>query len=255
MGRCLDYLVQRAEQDFPADVPVDIRIETDNDGHRAFVYGELLISHVRPSEIMFAVYRKVHLMATAPLKEDVVLHAASALRMGRRVLVLGASGAGKTTLMLQALLDGWQVEGDEQVYLNGGDIVALPRCFHVKEDGLKAFPELAEQIRRLPDVNVDGRRIYAFDPTGFGHKWRIGRGAADLILFLEPERSDQPELVSCPKYRMVNLMMSQCYPPASRRPGWIGDVSALANAAACYRLIAGPPRQTVLAVEAVLGYS
>ena len=46
MGRCLDYLVQRAEQDFPAHVLVDIRIETDNGGHRAFVDGELLIAHV-----------------------------------------------------------------------------------------------------------------------------------------------------------------------------------------------------------------
>jgi hypothetical protein len=253
MGRCLDYLVQGAEQDFAAHVPVDIRVETDNDGHKAFIDGELLIAHVRPSEILFAVYRKVHVMATAPFKEDVVLHAASALRKGRRVLVLGPSGAGKTTFMLQALLDGWQVEGDEQVYLNGGSVVALPRCFHVKESGLEAFPQLAEQIRGLPDVGADGGRIYALDPAEFGYKWRIGRGAADVVLFLEPERGKEPELVPCPKYRMVNLMMSQCYPPSSRGPGWIGEVSALANAAACYRLVAGPPRQTVLAVDAVLG--
>jgi len=60
------------------------------------------------------------------------LHGGLVTIAGRRLLVVGQKGAGKSTLMLRLLYDGHAVEGDEMVFTRDGVAVALPRSFHLK---------------------------------------------------------------------------------------------------------------------------
>lgn len=46
-----------------------------------------------------------------------ILHAASLRRRGRRCLLAGTEGAGKTTLALRLVRSGYDLEGDEHVFL------------------------------------------------------------------------------------------------------------------------------------------
>jgi hypothetical protein len=77
------------------------------------------------------------------------LHAGAVITAsGRRVLIVGASGAGKTTTVLSLLAEGTTVLGDDAMFFAERDgsprVLAFPRPFHVTAKTLAAFPALAD---------------------------------------------------------------------------------------------------------------
>ena len=152
LDRKLEYLVQDARQDYPVTDEIRLEVLRHADGYRisepgaeprieadsAMALGHL---HMRSYE------RAYKLLPSTGL----FLHAACGSYEGRRFLLLGESGAGKTTLITRLLTAGVLGEGDELVLLEGDRLSALPRRFHIKSFGLGHFPWLAE---RDPSVTL-----------------------------------------------------------------------------------------------------
>ncbi len=80
-----------------------------------------------------------------------LLHAFAAALDGRAVLLVGASGSGKTTSGLRLLLDGWELLSNDvvllQVRADGVYALAMPDMISIRPYTFQLLPELT---RRLP---------------------------------------------------------------------------------------------------------
>jgi hypothetical protein len=102
------------------------------------------------------------------------MHAGALVRAdGTGVLVLGASGAGKSTVTVSLLEQGARFLGDDAVFLGERDggvrLLGLPRPFHLGETTCAAFPSfsgaplLARGKRSVPLQALPGRLALAMD--------------------------------------------------------------------------------------------
>jgi len=83
----------------------------------------------------------------------VALHAACVGRGDRGVLLLGESGAGKSTATLQSMLAGLAVLSEDVVFVDPrrGLATGVPNFLHLRREGLDLLePALARRIRRAP---------------------------------------------------------------------------------------------------------
>ena len=89
------------------------------------------------------------------------LHAASLRRNGRRILIAGTQGAGKTTLALLLVRAGYDFEGDEHVFLVHDGVIARPRACRLKETSLPLLGPLANGIASAPAyVDDQGHKVF-----------------------------------------------------------------------------------------------
>jgi len=81
------------------------------------------------------------------------LHAAAAARQDDAVLFVGHSGSGKSTSALALLLDGWQLLGDDMIFLRGGaralEALGFPDEIDATVETVRLLPQLAP-IERWP---------------------------------------------------------------------------------------------------------
>lgn len=104
------------------------------------------LSFLDPREVELGLVRCA--MDLAP--EFLVLHAAALERDGHTVLVMGESGAGKTTLSLLLRREGWTLLSDDlaPLHLPTGSLIPFPRVLHLDGEyppaslvGLPAIPD------------------------------------------------------------------------------------------------------------------
>ncbi len=139
-----------------------------------------------PDDVLFVLYRECHRQLIERMAGDGWhgVHAALVRVEGRRVMVMGHKGTGKTTLALRLLYDGHSVEGDEMVLTRHGVAVAQPRRFHLKPGTAALVPDVADIIDSLPCTWADGARISGFDPAAAGFAWRLVEGSVDGLVVL-----------------------------------------------------------------------
>ena len=116
-----------------------------------------------------------------------VLHGASVIVNGRRCLILAEKGAGKTTLVLEALKRGLHVEADEHIAIFPDYVLARPRTLRIKAGSLEFAGSLRDQISSSPMIkDWNGSEIYSFAPRNDTVEWRIQSGPADALVVLTP---------------------------------------------------------------------
>jgi hypothetical protein len=159
-----------------------------------------------------------------------VLHAACLRRNGRRLLLAGTKGAGKSTLVLRLIAAGYEMEGDEHVFVDSGGVIARPRACRVKQGSLEYLPgKMAEVTAASPYcTNWDGERVFNVDPRGYGSSWRIEQGQVDRIFVLRPNHGGYSSLRPIQPSALVEFMMSET---GWRENGLGGNVAALAKLA------------------------
>ena len=195
---------------------------------------------------------RMHQRALTNLPDHVSLRAAIGMRAGRAFLLAGAKGAGKTTLALRLMFEGYDIAGDDRTLLQGGKAVAFPWKFLVSDSSLELVPQLqavhgAAPVNALPGYDYR----FATDPVTFGRPWHIAPAEVGTILFLEPNFGTRTEIIRTGKIDMARLLIPTCAPPPSRRAGWLGDLSRTIDSAETFVVQLGDLDTAVVALKRI----
>ncbi len=182
-----------------------------------------------------------------------VLHAALLRRGSRRVLIAGSQGAGKTTLALRLVRAGYELEGDEHVFLDDDGVIARPRACQVRETSVALLPEVADVILSAPAyVDDHGRTIFNIDPKLIGGSWRIEKGNVDCVIVLQPNHGGYSSLRHLPPMMVAQALISELGMREIDRGVPIGAIAALVSRSKGFDLSLGDPQSAVKCIDRTL---
>jgi len=220
--------------------------------------GDALATGATAEEAADVVHVRAHRRAfeLASLSGWARVHAATvdlATIEGRRVrvLVVGPSGAGKTTLATRLLFDGADVQGDESVLVRRGESLAVPRALHLKPGAASVLPELDEVLPRLPVVG----EVTVLDPA------RVDR---PVTLRIEPVGhvvvlagvADTPDHVTCTPLdggAVLEALLTDAFPLTETKARMVSVLSGAMVSAHGHRLTSGRPDAMVEALRGAIG--
>lgn len=168
------------------------------------------------------------------------IHSGSASYKEKYFLIVGDAYAGKSTFMTSMAFDDFDVHGDELSLLKNECIITYPRKMYIRDTSLSLIPEFEEIHNTLPFVwNTETVKIFAFDPSVIGKKWIIGPKTLSAVFFIHKNHSGKSYLEECPKFRMIQQVISQSTAPIKRNRNWVGDICNTLNKAKTYDLHLG----------------
>jgi hypothetical protein len=189
--------------------------------------GGAACERLNPVAVVECLHARLFDLSLADEPTAPIIHAASLRKDGRRILLFGSKGAGKTTLTLSLVRAGYEIEGDENVFVVGNDVIARPRALRVKEGSLPLLPELASTISQAPYfTDFRGQRIYNFDPRRCGAPWRIEQGAADVVVLLRPNHGGYSSVRPIPSLALIQDLVAESAFPAAGRGTAVGSIVA-----------------------------
>ena len=181
------------------------------------------------------------------------LHAACLRRRGRRILLVGREQAGKTTLALRLALAGYELEGDEHVFLEPDGVVARPRACRVKESSIDLLPEIGDAIATSPSyVDDHGRITFNVDPRVAGSPWRLERGPADRVIILSPNHGGFSRIRPLPPIALAERMMMELGTREQGGGAAVAAVAALTRTCVGFDLSLGDHAGAVRCIDRVL---
>ncbi|QCK87804.1 hypothetical protein E8L99_19615 [Phreatobacter aquaticus] len=181
-----------------------------------------------------------------------ILHAASLVRNGRRILLVGRKGAGKTTLTLRLALSGFTLESDENLFVTGAGIVARPRGCRIKESSLPWLPRIADVIEGSPFiVDYRGARIFNLDPRSAGVSWSIAEGPVDAILLLRSNHGGLTTARDIPSMALIRGLMAEIAVQKQDRVSAFASLARLASASRGFDVSLGDLDGAIALVEAI----
>ena len=185
---------------------------------------------------------------TAPL-----MHAALVRRGGRRALLVGPKAGGKTTLTLRLIQEGYQAEGDENVFVTLEGVVARPRGLRVKEFASTLVPGLAQVLAGAPCYqDTLGQRIYNLDPREAGAaSWQIEHGRVDAVILLRPNHGGYSSFRPVSSLMMMREVMAECGFSRSDRGQAVSVMAKLIGTAKGFDLSLGDPAGAVTCVNKI----
>jgi hypothetical protein len=207
--------------------------------------------HVRYELLEFAV-----LTLAQRAQRLVPLHAACVGRAGRGVLLMGASGAGKSTAALQWLAHSLEFLAEDSVLVEPGSMLAtaVPNFLHVRRDALRFVPEaLAGLVRRSPVIR---RRsgVEKFEVDLRRPEFRLARRPLQIagIAFMTAETAGHRELLVPLRRAEVLARLHACQPYAAAQPGWTTFTRSVTRISAYELRRANHPAQALEALGHVL---
>ena len=185
--------------------------------------------------------------------ERALLHAACLRRGGRRLLIAGTKGAGKTTLALRLIEAGFSIEGDEQVFIDKDGVIARARACRVKETGLHRFGGMAALIAGAPSYSTEGYgTIFNVDPRWLGSSWRIEHGPVDVIIVLEPNHGGASSIRALPATALVQSLMPEVGLRETGRAAAIAAIAAMAARVPAFLLSLGDHAGALSGIKSAL---
>jgi hypothetical protein len=199
-----------AEQDRPFSDVFSVEVLKKDCRYMIMEGGETLIASDDAEWVTLYINELVNFHLAQQMRDYVKIHAACGSFNGKRFLLAGAKGAGKTTLITRCLFEGITVYGDEKVLVREQDVIPLPRKFHVKEGSVPLIPKLGPIWDNLTSYPTShGPRVCFFDPTDAGCNWQARWEKVDTIFYLEPNHGKPTEVETPPQWLMAHRMMAQ----------------------------------------------
>jgi hypothetical protein len=218
------------------------------------VSGRLLRSpyHVRYELLEFAVFTlATRVMGLAGL------HAACVGRGGRGVLLMGASGAGKSTAALHSLLQGLEFLSEDSVFVVPDSLLAtgVSNFLHVRRDALRfVAAESAALIRGSPRIRRrSGVEKYELDLRRPGFRLAPRPLRIVATVFMRSEKSNRSGSLFSPLRRthlLARLQAEQAY--AATQVGWRQFRDHIAGVPAFELRRGDHPVETVEALQEIL---
>ncbi len=251
LQRTFRYLVERARQ--PLKVRKSLTYEVRGSGpYDILEEGDPLDRVLTRADVLHVVYCRVYrrLLERFVLAGWVVLHAALATINGRRTMILGHKGAGKTTLATRLLFAGHAVDGDEMALVRNGLALALPRAFHLKPDIGQLVPEVAGIIGDLPKVLSGRVAIAALEPSECGFDWTIAAAPVDRVVWITPNHGGETELKQRSSFATIRSIIECSLGWGEARETLVAAASSLGRAGG-HELVMGNPDDAVDLLEAI----
>ena len=249
LRQTFEYLVEHAAQAFPIRKTLSYRVHGRGPFEILEEQDRLDTAETRDG-VLNIIYTRVHRRVIERFVHSgwVTLHGALATVNGRRTLLLGSKGAGKTTLALRLLYQGHQVEGDEMVFVRRGSAVALPRPFHIKPRTEQQVPEIASLLNGLPRVLNGPNVVTAFDPAKANFAWTIRLGPIDRLVWLVPNHGGVTALTKKLSFEAVHRIVENTFGWGEARSTVVSEASML-GAGGGYELLNGNPWKVVRLLE------
>jgi hypothetical protein len=249
LHRTFRYLVERARQSF--EVRKSLTYEVRGTGpYDILEEGDALDRVLTRADVLHVVYYRVYrrILERFVLAGWITLHAALATINGRRTMILGHKGVGKTTLAARLLFAGHAVEGDEMALVRNGLALALPRAFHLKPDIGRFVPEVAGIVGGLPKVFSGPVEISALEPCECGFDWTIAVAPVDRVVWITPNHGGGTELKPRSSFATIRSIIECSLGWGEAREALVAAASSLGRAGG-HELVMGNPHDAVHLLE------
>lgn len=208
--------------------------------------------HTRYELIEFAVFS----LATR-VQGLVSLHAACVGSGGRGVLLMGASGAGKSTVALQCLLQGFEFLSEDSTMVAPDTMRAtgVANFLHVRADSLRwiARPSDAAAIRSSPViVRRSGVRKFEVDLRGGKHRLAAAPLHLRSVVFLSARSAARGPLLRPLSGRELVRRLAAAQPYAAGQPHWAAFCRKAARLGAFELRRGAHPLEAVAALRTLL---
>ncbi len=249
VAEALNYIPVKATQNFPVTNRMNYSVAGEGP-YRIAENDDFLDSVETADDVLFIVYGRIHRRILERLVHSrwVVLHGGLATLNGCRMLLLGHKGSGKTTLSTRLLFSGHQVEGDEMVLVRNGQVLALPRAFHLKPGIERHAPELAGRLDELPKKKMGAVDLTAFDPTRFGFEWAIHKAPVDLVIWVSPNHGGATSLTELKPFQLIQRILESSLGWGEQRNILVAEAARLGSGGG-KELTLGDPESAVRALE------
>lgn len=200
--------------------------------------GDHLARVATPDDVRDLVYARAHRRAfeLASLSGWVRLRGALVDLAGRRVLIAGPSGVGKTTLALRMLFDGDAVQGDESVLVRAGTVVAVPQPLYIHTGTERFIPELTRLLPALARVADSA----VLDPGRGRFPWHLRYAPLDHIVLLDSTRRE-PDCVAVAQTAAVAALVPEVLRATETKSVLLRELTAAVSRARCHRIGVADP--------------
>jgi hypothetical protein len=220
---------------------VAISIEPYRSYYRIVQEGTVVREQMSAQGVTDSLHAELTILSFADFPTSPLIHAASFRRDGRRILLVGAKGSGKTMLSLHLIGRGYEIEGDENVFVTPDGVTPRPRALRVKESAIPFLPNLGEALSEAAYYgNVPGLRVYNLDPrwAGASH-WRIERGPVDAVVLLCANHGGYSSSRPVSSLSLVREVMAECGLPQAGRAQAIAAITKVIGNAKGFDLSLG----------------
>ena len=229
-----------AEQHYPVTKESLYELHVGNGACEILKNGESVHSSDDLYQTVFNLQWLMHKEALGGITDRIRIHAGCGEWEGKRFLVVGDKGAGKTTFMVTLLLAGFRVVGDELALVKDGKAMPFPRRFNIKQDSTRLLPQMKSLFETLPyNITYYNHKMYSLSPHDVGREWKIDEGEVRAVFYLVPNHDGETRIEACPKFLMVSRVMSMSFLSEKYDHRKIGHLCSMIDNAECYTVHIG----------------